>query len=78
MGLSLRARIENIVHEVETHWLSNKEKFQVQQSINKVMLTVFWNVKGPTSIDFREKGATVYSASFQNIRLVSLVVRLRI
>ena len=37
--------------------------FQVQQSVKKVMLTAFWNMKGPITINFLEKGATVNSAS---------------
>ena len=36
------------------------EKFR---SVKKVMLTVFWNIKGRITINFLEKGATVNSAS---------------
>ena len=42
--------------------LVNK-KFWVQQSLKKVMLTVFWDMKGPITVDFLEKGATVNSIS---------------
>ena len=40
-----------------------KKIFQVQQSVKKVMLTVFWDIKGPMTIDFLEKGATVNNTS---------------
>ena len=33
--------------------------FQVEWSVKKVMLTVFWDMKGPITIDFNEKDATV-------------------
>ena len=41
-----------------------KKKFWVQQSVKKVMLTVFLDMKGPIIIDFLEKGAVVKSASY--------------
>ena len=31
----------------------------MQHSVKKVMLTVYWNIKGPIAVDFLEKGATV-------------------
>ena len=39
-----------------------KKKFQAQQSVKKIMLTVSWGMKGPITIGFFEKGATVNSA----------------
>ena len=44
-----------------------KKKFWVQQSVKEVMLTVFLDRKGPITIDFPEKGATVNSASYCQI-----------
>ena len=41
-----------------------KKKFWAQQSGKKMMLTVFWNMKEPITIDFREKAATVNSTSY--------------
>ena len=38
--------------------------FRVQQSLKKVILTFFWNMKGLVTIDFLEKGPTVNSASY--------------
>ena len=35
------------------------KKLQVLQSVKKVLLTVFWDMKGPITIDFIEKGTTV-------------------
>ena len=47
-------------HEIETHELSGKKKFQ---SI-LVVLTVFWDIKETITIDFLErKSASVNSAS---------------
>ena len=40
-----------------------KEKFHAQQSVKKVMLTKFRDMKGPIIIDFFGKSATVNSAS---------------
>ena len=41
-----------------------KNKFCTQQSVKKVMLTVFWYMKGPITIDFLEKCATVNNATY--------------
>ena len=41
-----------------------KKKFWEQQLVKKVMLTVIWNKKGPITIDFREKAATVNSTFY--------------
>ena len=35
-----------------------------QQSVKKVIQTVFWDMKGPVIIDFLEKGATVNRAFY--------------
>ena len=40
------------------------KKFHVQWSIKKVLLTIFWDMKGPVTIDFLEKGVTVKNASY--------------
>ena len=62
MGSPQRTSVEKTVHKVETHWLSAKEK--VLGAVKKVMLTEFWDMKGPTTIDFLEKGSTVKSESY--------------
>ena len=41
------------------HWLSRKEKVQAQQSVKKLMLTVFLGMKGTIIIDFFEKVTTL-------------------
>ena len=41
-----------------------KEKFCAQQSVKKVMLIVFWDMKGLITIDFLEKSATQNNASY--------------
>ena len=40
-----------------------KKKFRAQQSMKKVMQTVFLDMKGPIATDFFEKGAVAHSAS---------------
>ena len=32
---------------MKMHWLSGKEKFQIQRSIQEVILQVFWDIKFP-------------------------------
>ena len=61
MGLPLRWDLfEKTVHGVEIHKYSGKEKkFQVQWPVKKVMMTVFWDMKGAISIDFFEERVTV-------------------
>ena len=39
------------------------KKIRVQWSVKRVMLTVFWDVKGKVTINFLGKGATVSSSS---------------
>ena len=41
-----------------------KEKFWMQLLVKEVMLTVFWNMKGPITIDFLEKDVKVNGASY--------------
>ena len=50
MGLSLWARVKD---SGNTDFLV-KKKFWVQQTV-KVMLTVFWDIKGPMTLDLFEK-----------------------
>ena len=40
-----------------------KKKFSMQRSIKKVMLKVFWNMKGLITVDFHEESATENRAS---------------
>ena len=65
MGLLQQAWMEKTFHGVQTYWLPGKEKkkFLTQQLVNK-MLIVFWGMKGPITINFLEKGATVNSTSY--------------
>ena len=70
MGLTLICHYKPVK---KTEWkytdTPGKKKFQVQQSLKKVMLTVFWYMKGPIDIDFLEKGATVKSISYCQLLL---------
>ena len=61
MGLPQWVWVKKTVDGVKT--LSQKEKNCAQSLVKKVMLTVFWDIKGLISIDVLEKGATVNSAS---------------
>ena len=68
--LPLWAWVKKTIHGVETYSLIMK-KFQLPQSVKKVMLTVFWEMKGPATIDFLQKGITVNSTS--NCELLSQI-----
>ena len=57
--------LKKTVQGVETYRLSGKEK--VQWSVKKMMLTVFWHMKGPIIIDFLEKDATINSVFYCEI-----------
>ena len=46
------------------HCSQKKKKFQVQWSVKKVRLIVFWDTIRPNTINFLEKSATVNSASY--------------
>ena len=56
MGFPQRGWVENTPTPV-------KKKFRAQRSVNKVMLTVFCNIKGPMTIDFPEEDAIINSVS---------------
>ena len=61
--------IEKTVHEVKHTDSPIKQKFWVQQLV-KVMLTLFWNMKGSLTMDFLEKDATLSSAFDLKIHLI--------
>ena len=63
-GLPLQARVEKTVDGVEIQWFSVMKRFWVQESVKKVILTVFSDMKKAISIDFLVEGATVNSASY--------------
>jgi histone-lysine N-methyltransferase SETMAR len=44
-----------------------KKKFNTQSSAGKLMLTVFWDSKGPIQEDYLEKGCTINSASYSDL-----------
>ena len=50
--------------ESKTHWLSGKEKVPQYESLKKIMLIVFWDMKERINIDFFEKGTTVCKNSY--------------
>ena len=53
--------LKKTIQGVEIHWLSGKQKVL---PVKKVMLTEFWNMKGPSTIGFQEKSATVINAAY--------------
>ena len=44
-----------------------KKKFKTQPSTGKVMLTVFWDSKGPILEDYLEKGRMINSARYSDL-----------
>ena len=63
MGLP-QARVKKQSIELKHINSPGKEKFLAQLSIKKVMLTIFWDIKGPLIIDFIEKVVIVNRAYF--------------
>ena len=61
LGFLLRSFVEKTVHAGETHRLSGKKKFPMQQLVKKIILTIFLDLKELFTTDFLEKGATVKS-----------------
>jgi hypothetical protein len=49
---------------VEAPVVSGKQKFKIQASAGKVMLTIFWDINGPILVHFQEKGQTVNRARY--------------
>jgi len=44
-----------------------KKKFKTQPFVGKVMLTIFWDSKGPILEDYLEKGCTINSARYSDL-----------
>ena len=57
VGLSLWAWVKKIVDGVETPFFSSKEKIP-GAAVSKDGDTGFWDVKGPITIDFLDKGVS--------------------
>ena len=66
MDLPIQARVEKTDNRVKTLWLSLKI-FWVHQSVKKVTLRVFEDIKCPITVDFFEKGTTVNSPSYHKL-----------
>ena len=64
IGLPQRAWAQMAVHEVKTQWLSRKETVP-DATVSKEDHTGTY--KGPMTIDFHGKGATVNSSSFRRL-----------
>ena len=74
MDLALQARVlrnGNTVSLVQKKLV--KKTFQVQLSV-KMILTVFWGIKGPFTIDFLEKVATVNNAPLLSTLLMKFTL----
>ena len=63
MGFSPWTGTENTVHDVETNWLSSKQRFRAVASGKKVRLIVSFDMKWVINIDSLEKRATLNNAS---------------
>ena len=63
MGFPQWAWIEKWVNWVKVIDFPIKKMFRAPRSLNKVMLSVFWDMKGTITSDFLEKCATVNSSS---------------
>ena len=54
-----------------------KKKFKTQPSAGKVMLTVFWDLKGSILEDYLEKGRTINSARYSDLLFNNLKLAVR-
>ena len=66
MGLPLQAQVEKTVHGVEIHLLFSQEKV-LGVAVNKEVLTVFLDMKGPITIDFLSSLSREKKVFFKNI-----------
>ena len=48
--------IEKTINGIEKQIFFQEKKFRIQWSEKKIMLTMFWDMKGSMTIDFLEKG----------------------
>ena len=55
------------VSGVETYWLSGKKKFWTKQSVKKLMLEFFWEIKKTFLLIPLKKITTVKSASYHRL-----------
>ena len=62
IGLPLQNWIEKSLWSEKKNTNSSKEKFQIQQSVKKDLLTFFWDMKGSITINFFENSTTVNRA----------------
>jgi histone-lysine N-methyltransferase SETMAR len=53
------------------------EKLKTQDSAGKVMLTIFWDVKGSILVHFQEKGQTVTSVRYSDMLVNELKPMIR-
>ena len=53
------------------------KKFKTQASAGKIMLTIFWDVNGPISVHFQEKGQTATSAQYSDMLVNELKPAIR-
>ena len=52
---------------MEAHIFSSEKKFKSARTTGKVMMTVFWDMKGHITVDFLEKGTTMNSERYYEI-----------
>ena len=64
IGLPFRAWVKKWFMEWKHTDFPVKKRLLAQQSVKKVMMTVFWDMKELPIINFLEKGATVNSVSY--------------
>ena len=58
LDLPWQAWLVKRINVVETHWLSSKENVLGTAVVKNVKLTVFWDMKGPITMDFLLKSVT--------------------
>jgi hypothetical protein len=67
LGIPLWTREYETINAMEAPVVSGQQKFKIQASTGKVMLTIFWDVNGPILVHFQEKGQTVTSTWYSDM-----------
>ena len=55
IGIPHRSWVEKKVNGVKPHWFSVKKNFRAHYSVKNVMLAIFCDIKGTTSLNFFKK-----------------------
>jgi hypothetical protein len=67
MGSSPYLRDKMGQHEMETSWVPSNKEVQIVKSTAKVTVTMFWDDKDVSVIDFTQKGKVINAAAYSTL-----------